>query len=94
MSLELVETPNEEYWKARVYWTPTKYDSFMADNAYSTYLANQIRLRMEVIDWCKEQEGDSMMLPTLCGNSGVAFTNIADATAFALVWSARISETA
>jgi hypothetical protein len=94
MTLELVETPNEEYWKVRVYWRLKQFDDFAGYSIeYSNYLANHILLKSEILDWCREQEGDSMMIPAMLSIFGVAFTNIADATAFALVWSARISET-
>jgi L-lactate utilization protein LutC len=90
MKFELVETPKEEHWKARVYWQLSS-KAFYSDMNYNDYLTMRSETMARVKQWCQEQEGDSIFIPRMSNTVGMAFENIADATAFVLVWSTELS---
>jgi hypothetical protein len=89
MNFELVETLNDEYWKARVYWV-TKSKAIYSDIDYFEHQVERTRTIDELKLWCQQQEGDSMMIPNMNKTAGMAFEHVADAVAFALVWSTKL----
>jgi hypothetical protein len=84
--LELIETPEDDTWKARVYWyhRPPTVD-------YLGWREVKDQVDRDIVKWCQVQECNSLRLPVMGANCGIAFEHIADAVAFSLYWSSRLA---